>query len=83
MCAGSFGCTDLELDRGFGLFLSALSAVVCAVGAFLAFQEGGGKLNDLTDMNKMKGQFGGGGGSAPPPPPPGATPPPPPPPPPG
>ncbi len=75
-------CVDIELDRGFGLFLSAIASVVCAVGCFLGFQEGGGDLNDLKDINKMKSQFsgpGGGPGSAPPPPP-GMTPPPPPPP---
>jgi hypothetical protein len=89
---GFGSCVDIELDRGFGLFLSAISSVVCAVGCFLGFKESGGNLNDLKDVNKIKGQFGGGSGggtpppppgggySPPPPPPPGSNPPPPPPP---
>ncbi|MBI4933614.1 MAG: hypothetical protein HY828_07025, partial [Actinobacteria bacterium] len=54
-------------------------------GGFLMFQESGGDLNDLKDVEKLKGHAGiQGGSSTPPPPPPpgGGTPPPPPPPPP-
>ncbi len=72
-----------EVSRGIGLYVSTLGTLAACVGAFLGFQESGGNLSDLTDMDKMKGQFGGsaGGGTPPPPPPPGMTPPPPPPPP--
>jgi hypothetical protein len=74
-----------SVGRGIGMWVSTLATIASLVGAFLGFKEAGGDLNDLKDMNKLKGQFGGaGGGSAappPPPPPPGATPPPPPPPP--
>lgn len=68
-------------DRSVGLFIATIAAIGVAGGGFLKFQESGGNLNDLKDMNKMKSQFGGAGGSTPPPPP-GMTPPPPPPPPP-
>ena len=75
----------IDVGRGIGMWLSTLSAIVALVGAFLGFKESGGDLNDLKDMNKLKGQFSGAGGDGvappPPPPPPGATPPPPPPPP--
>jgi len=67
------------------VFLAA-SALACTAGSAMGFKESGGDLNDLKDMNKIKGQFGGaatgGGTPPPPPPPPGMTPPPPPPPPP-
>lgn len=77
----AFGGVDV--GRGFGLILSVLSGLAAFVGAFLGFQESGGDLNDLKDVNKLKSQFnvGGPAGSTPPPPPGfGATPPPPPPP---
>jgi hypothetical protein len=74
-----------SVGRGIGMILSALSGFAAFGGAVLGFKESGGDLNDLTDMNKLKGQFNAGGGTAPgsmtPPPPPGSmTPPPPPPP---
>lgn len=70
-----------SVGRGVGMILCTISGIVALVGAFLGFKESGGDLNDLTDMNKLKGQFGGrdGGSTPPPPPPPGMTPPPPPP----
>lgn len=78
------------LSRGVGLILAAIAAIVVAAGAFLGFQESGGNVKDLTDVDKLKGAFGTSGGSAgtssmaPPPPPPAppappSTPPPPPP----
>jgi hypothetical protein len=72
-----------SVGRGVGMWLSTISGLVALAGAFLGFKESGGDLNDLKDMNKLKGQFSGAGGSSapPPPPPPGMTPPPPPPPP--
>ncbi|MCU1360921.1 MAG: hypothetical protein JWN99_2210 [Ilumatobacteraceae bacterium] len=72
-----------DVGRGFGMILSVLSGAAAFAGAFLGFKESGGDLNDLKDMNKIKGQFTGAGGSSappPPPPPPGMAPPPPPPP---
>ena len=60
-----------------------VAAAAAAFGGFMMFKESGGELNDLKDMNKLKGQFGGntgGGTPPPPPPPPGMSPPPPPPP---
>jgi hypothetical protein len=76
----------IDLDRAAGLWLSFLAAVVALVGAVLNFQATGADLKDLTNMDKLRSQFGNssGGPSAPPPPPPppgGMTPPPPPPPP--
>lgn len=74
-------------SRGFGLYLALLAAIAVVAGAFLGFKESGGDLNDLTDINKMKSQFGGGSTPPPapgsygtPPPPPGGMAPPPPPP---
>ena len=58
-------------DRSIGIFLAAIGAIAAAVGGFLKFQESGGDINDLKDMNKLKASFNqGGGGSTPPPPPP-------------
>ena len=74
-----------EVSRGFGLYLCSIAAIAIAVGGVMGFTESGGDFKDLTDVDKLKGQFArpAGGGSAPPPPPPGGgTPPPPPPPPP-
>lgn len=76
------------ISRGIGLYLALLAVIAVLAGAVLGFKESGGDLNDLKDVNKLKGQFNVGGGSPmgsvpPPPPPPGSmTPPPPPPPPP-
>ncbi len=39
-----FGVGDINLDRKFGLFLSAISAIGLAAGGFMKFQEGGGEL---------------------------------------
>ncbi|MEO5724394.1 MAG: hypothetical protein ABIQ39_11270 [Ilumatobacteraceae bacterium] len=77
------------IGRGVGAFLALIGSAAALAGSFMGFTEGGGSLNDLKDMNKIKSQFnqggqGGsvGGGTPPPPPPPGGmTPPPPPPPP--
>ena len=72
-----------SVGRGIGMILSTIAGIAAAAGAFLGFQESGGDLNDLKDMNKLKSSFGGGQGAGPtpppPPPPPGMTPPPPPP----
>jgi len=78
-----FGFSDVDLDRSVGIFIGLIAAIGVAAGGFLLFQESGGNLNDLKDMNKMKASFGGQSGpGAPPPPPgmPGMQPPPPPPP---
>ena len=60
-----------SVGRGFGMYLSVIGGLAACAGAVMGFQEEGGSMSDLTDMNKIKGQFGGnGGGSTPPPPPP-------------
>ena len=75
------------ISASFGIYLALIAAIGAAYGAFLMFKESGGSLDDLKDMNKIKGSFQGSGSSAgsasapPPPPPPGMSPPPPPPPP--
>ena len=66
------GVSGGTLTRGFGLFLALLAAIVSLVGTVLAFQESGGDLKDLTDVNKIKSQFGGTKSSPPPFPPPDA-----------
>ena len=76
-------------SRSAGLFLALIAAIAVVAGSAMGFKESGGSLNDLKDVNKLKGQFGGPGAPPPPPgmqpppppPPPGGTPPPPPPPP--
>lgn len=73
---------DDPISTSFGIILAVIAAVAALYGGFLIFKESGGSLDDLKDMNKLKGSFQGSGSSAaPPPPPPGMTPPPPPPPP--
>ena len=73
------------ITASFGIYLAVIAAAGATYGAFLMFKDSGGSLDDLKDMNKIKGSFQGAGSSAPPPPPPppppGMTPPPPPPPP--
>lgn len=66
------GGPSFGISRGFGLFVASIAAVVATVGAFLSFTESGGNLKDLTNVDKLKGQFGSGGsdGNTPPPPPP-------------
>ena len=60
-----------DLSRAAGIYIAAIGAIAAAVGGFLKFQESGGDINDLKDMNKLKASFNqGGGGSTPPPPPP-------------
>jgi hypothetical protein len=76
---GLDGFGGIEVKRGIGMILSTISGLAAAAGGFLGFKESGGDLNDLKDMDKLKGAFNQGGGSTPPPPPPpGAMPPPPP-----
>jgi len=69
-----------NVGRGFGMIVSVICGLVAAAGAFLNFQASGGKLSDLTDINKIKESFGGSSSDTIPPPPPQAddTPPPPP-----
>lgn len=82
---------SIDLDRGIGMYVAFIAAIAAVAGAVMKFTESGGNLKDLTDVNKIRGEFqqgrGGGatppssGGSTPPPPPSGGgTPPPPPPP---
>jgi hypothetical protein len=69
-----------DVGRGIGLILSVLAGLVVLAGCVLAFTESGGNLNDLTDIDKIKSQFGGSndhvGGTPPPPPSPGGMAPP-------
>ena len=61
-----------DLDRDVGMYVAFLAAIASLVGAVMAYKASGGDLNDLKDMNKLKGAFGGKstGAAAPPPPPP-------------
>jgi len=72
-----------DADRGIGMYLALVWAAIVEVGAFMAFQEAGGDIKDLTSVDKIKGSFAGGdtgavgaagatdgGDDAPPPPPP-------------
>ncbi len=72
------------ISASFGIYLALIAAIGATYGGFTMFKESGGSLDDLKDMNKIKGSFqgsGSGSSAAPPPPPPGMSPPPPPPPP--
>jgi hypothetical protein len=74
--------SGVDFDRGIGLWLSFVAAVVALVGAVLGFKESGGDMSDLRDVNKLKAAFGGTGATGttdppPPPPPPADSPPPP------
>lgn len=70
-----------DVERGIGLILSVVAGLVVLAGCVMAFKESGGDLNDLTDIEKIKGQFTGSagssasaGGTTPPPPPPPPSP---------
>jgi hypothetical protein len=65
-----------DVGRGIGLFLALVAAVLVLAGSVIGFREAGGDLNDLKDIDKLKGQFGiKGAGDAPTPPPPPPAPP--------
>lgn len=74
-------------SRKIGLWISLIGAAVATAGAFMNFQEGGGKIDDFKNLANKAGNNSGsvppppGGYQTPPPPPPhgGSTPPPPPP----
>lgn len=47
----------VDLGRGAGLWLSAVSTLFTLAGALSAFVAGGGKVSDLTDTTKLTGAF--------------------------
>jgi hypothetical protein len=61
-----------DFSRGPGMWVAFFAAVAAFAGAFMSFTESGGKVSDLTDIDRLRDAFKGGqgGGSAPPPPPP-------------
>ena len=68
----------VDLGRGIGLWLSAISTFVATAGAVMSFTAAGGDLKDLTDPNKLKSAFdsdrdGDAAGEMPPPPPPAGS----------
>jgi hypothetical protein len=65
--AGGF---EVDFDRGPGMYVAFVAAIVALVGAVLNYKESGGDLNDLKDFNKIKGAFNKPGDATPPPPPP-------------
>jgi hypothetical protein len=42
------------------MILSTLAVLVAAAGAVMGYTESGGNINDLKDINKLKGGFGQG-----------------------
>jgi hypothetical protein len=64
------------IDRGTGMYLAFVAAIVATAGAYMNFTAAGGNLNDLKDMDKLKSSFGSGKSDSelPPPPPPPAPP---------
>jgi hypothetical protein len=65
-----------ELDRGPGMYVAFVAAIIALVGAVMNYKATGGDLNDLKDFNKIKGAFAKPGDSDPAPPPPPPPPPP-------
>lgn len=70
----------IDADRGIGMYLALVWAVITGAGAFMAFQESGGDIKDLTSVDKIKASFSSGDteradGEVPPPPPPPPPPP--------
>ena len=41
------------------MILSTIAVLVATAGAFIGYAESGGNINDLKDINKLKGGFGG------------------------
>jgi hypothetical protein len=77
--AGDFA--GIDLNRAAGMWVAFFAALIAFAGAVMSFTSSGGKLSDLTDIDKVRGAFKGSGRgstSAPPPPPPASPPPPPP-----
>lgn len=72
--------TEGGLDRGIGLFLALIAAIVVTAGAYMAFTESGGNLAELGKNLQSKTSSGAKSDDAPPPPPPAEEQPPPPPP---
>lgn len=72
-----------DFGRGPGMWVSFFAAAAAFAGAFMNFTESGGKLSDLTDIDRLRDAFKGPGVKSspppPPPPPPISTAPPPPP----
>jgi hypothetical protein len=72
--------TEGGLDRGIGLFLALIAAIVVTAGSYMAFTESGGNLAELSKNLQSKTSSGtktgantGPGDDAPPPPPPPAN----------
>ena len=47
-----------DISRGFGLYIATIGALVALGGVVMSFQESGGNLKDLTDIDKLKGTLG-------------------------
>ncbi|MCE2764708.1 MAG: hypothetical protein LW627_09345 [Ilumatobacteraceae bacterium] len=50
----------VDVGRGIGMILSTIAVLVATAGAFIGYTESGGNINDLKDINKLKGGFGQG-----------------------
>ena len=50
----------VSIGRGIGMILSTIAVLAAAVGAGMGYSESGGNINDLQDINKLKGGFGQG-----------------------
>jgi hypothetical protein len=67
-----------DLDRAAGMYIAFVAAAIAFAGAVMNYTRSGGRLSDLTDMDKLRGAFkgvGGGGSTSTPPPPPPPPPP--------
>jgi len=50
----------VEVGRGIGMILSTIAVLAATAGAFIGYTESGGKIDDLKDIDKLKGGFGQG-----------------------
>ena len=50
----------VDVGRGIGMILSTVAVLAATAGAFIGYTESGGNINDLKDINKLKGGFGQG-----------------------
>jgi hypothetical protein len=56
---GALEALGVDVGRGIGMILSTIAVLVATAGAFIGYTESGGNINDLKDINKLKGGFGG------------------------
>jgi hypothetical protein len=51
------GSPDSSLDRAGALWLAAIGACIAAAGGVMSYRSTGGRLGDLTDLERMRNAF--------------------------